>query len=88
MLGASYDPPAANRAFAEKYGFGFRLLSDEDHTVGVAYGAERDPGDERFGVPLRVSYLIDPQGVIARVYAVSEPAEHASEVVADLRALG
>jgi len=26
--------------------------------------------------------------VIARVYAVSEPAEHASEVVADLRALG
>ena len=62
MLGASYDPPEANRAFAEKFDFGFRLLSDEDHVVGVAYGAERAPDDERFGVPLRISYLIDPDG--------------------------
>lgn len=64
------------------------MLSDEDHSVGVAYGAERDPHDERFGVPLRISYLIDPQGVIAKAYEVTDPAAHAAEVVADLRALG
>jgi peroxiredoxin len=38
-------------------------------------------------VPLRISYLIDPQGVIAKAYEVTDPAGHAAGVVADLQTL-
>jgi peroxiredoxin len=45
----------------------------------------RDPSDRFAGVPKRISYLIDPAGIIARAYEVSDPAGHATEVLADLR---
>ncbi len=75
---------ADNRAFAAKYGFGFRLLSDEAHAMGVAYGASPDLG-ERW--PERISYLIGPEGRIARVYPTVDVRAHAAQVLADLDAL-
>ena len=44
----------------------------------------RDPSDPYAAVPKRISYLIDPSGVIAKSYEVTDPAGHAREVLADL----
>jgi thioredoxin-dependent peroxiredoxin len=87
VLGASFDTVEENRAFAETENFGFRLLSDVDRTVGHAYGAARGDDDPLASLPKRVSYLIDPEGVIRRSYTVGDTAGHAAEVLADLEQL-
>jgi len=87
VLGASFDTPEDNRAFAEAESFGFRLLSDTDRSVGRAYDAARRDDDPLAALPLRVSYLIDPEGVIRRSYTVTDTAGHAAEVLADLQSL-
>jgi len=87
VLGASFDSPEDNRTFAETEGFGFRLLSDADRSVGRAYDAARPDDDPLASLPLRVSYLIDPDGVIRRAYLVTDTAGHAAEVLADLQSL-
>ena len=63
------------------------MLCDTDRAVGEAYHATRPVGDEREAYPLRVSYLIDPDGVIRRAYEVTDPAAHAAEVLVDLNEL-
>ena len=87
IFGVSFDTPAENKAFAEAEAFGFRLLSDVDRAVGTAYEATRPPDDDFAAMPKRVSYLIDPEGVIRRSYEVKDTAGHAAEVLGDLAAL-
>ena len=75
IIGASFDTPAENKAFAEKFHFSFPLICDTDRTIGTAYGANVDPqkGAQRVGV------VIDRDGMImewhARVDARAWPAE-------------
>lgn len=75
ILGVSFDTPAENKKFAEKFSFNFPLISDTDRTTGTAYGANVDPqkGAARVGV------VIDRDGKIkewhARVDARAWPAE-------------
>lgn len=88
ILGASFDTPAENLAFADAQEFPFRLLSDVDRTVGAAYEVTRDAGDQYANYPRRLSYLIDPDGVIVRAYDVTDVAGHAQQVIDDLVALG
>lgn len=85
ILGASFDTPEENRAFAEAQQFPFRLLSDVDRTVGKQYEVARPADDSYADYPMRVAYLIDPSGVIKRVYDVKDVSAHASEVLADLQ---
>jgi peroxiredoxin Q/BCP len=87
VLGISFDPPEANRRFADRYGFPFRLLSDEDRTVGEAYETKRAAEERGAGSPKRRTYLIDPEGVIQKVYRVTNVDAHPDEVLADLRPL-
>ncbi len=87
VFGASFDTPEDNNAFAEKFDFPFRLLSDEDKAVGTMYEVLRDADAPYPDFPLRISYLIDPDGVIAKTYDVTDPAGHAEVVLADLEAL-
>lgn len=87
MLGASFDTVAENRAFAEAQEFPFRLLSDVDRAVGRAYEVVRSPGHQYADYPERISYLIDPAGVIRRGYAVHDVAGHADAVIAHLAEL-
>jgi peroxiredoxin Q/BCP len=87
VLGASFDTPEENRRFAEDQQFGFRLLSDVDRAVGRQYQVARPDDDQYAAFPDRVSYLIDPDGVIRRAYRVSDVQGHADEVLADLAAL-
>ena len=87
MLGASFDTPAENKSFADEQSFEFRLLSDVDRAVGTAYGAVRPPDDKFPDFPKRVSFLIDPEGVVRRTYEVRDPGAHADDVLADLAEL-
>ena len=86
MLGISFDDPADNKAFRQKFDFPFSLLSDPGKTVGAAYEVLRDPDDQFANLAQRISYLIDSDGVIVKAYEVSDPASHAEEVLADLAA--
>ena len=86
ILGISFDSPEANKAFREKFDFPFRLLSDHDEQVGVAYET-RDPGTEKVSFAKRLSYLTDPDGRIAKSYEVADIPAHPAEVLADLHEL-
>ena len=81
VLGASFDAVAANRAFADTYGFPFALLCDPEQVLGRAYGAI-DPDDPAW--PRRVSFLIGADGRIENVYEVTDAAGHPEQVLADL----
>ena len=86
MLGVSFDRPEDNLAFAEKHGFPFRLLSDVDRKVGERYETKRGP-DEHSDYAKRRTYLIDPEGRIARSYRVTDIAAHPAQVLQDFREL-
>jgi peroxiredoxin Q/BCP len=73
--------------FADEHGFGYSLLCDVDRAVGRAYGVERDPSDDYPDFPKRITFLIDPAGMVAKVYEVSDAGAHPGDVLADLEAL-
>lgn len=85
ICGISFDDEEANRRFADKFHFPFDLLCDTTREVGLAYGACDDRGAH---TARRVSYLIDPEGRIAKVYAKVTPAEHPAQVLRDVTTLG
>jgi peroxiredoxin Q/BCP len=87
VLGASFDTPAENKEFADAQAFGFPLLSDVDRQVGEAYQVVRRSDDQYAEFPMRISYLIDPDGVIRRSYTVADVAGHADQVLRDLAEL-
>lgn len=87
IVGASFDTPADNARFAAEQGFGFPLLSDPDRTLGEAYGVGRPAGDPFADFPRRVTFLVRPDGTVAKVYEVSDTAAHPQEVLDDLRVL-
>jgi thioredoxin-dependent peroxiredoxin len=87
VLGASFDSPAENLAFAQAQGFAYLLLSDPDKVAGAAYEVVRSPDHQYANYPERISYLIDPNGLIAKSYPVSDVAAHAADVLADLAVL-
>jgi peroxiredoxin Q/BCP len=76
----SFDTVQNNAAFAKKFDFPFKLLSDADRKIGMAYGACTDP---KAGYASRISYLIDEQGKIAAAYPKVVPKEHPGQVLAD-----
>jgi peroxiredoxin Q/BCP len=84
VAGISFDSPEANAAFAARYQFGFPLLSDRDHSVALAYGACSNPAAK---YPERMSFLIDEQGLIERVYPQVDPRDHPARVLAEILGL-
>jgi thioredoxin-dependent peroxiredoxin len=66
VLGVSFDTPAENKAFAEKFKFPFPLLCDTDRKLGVTYGAADSSNDE---YARRIAYVIDENGKIAQAHA-------------------
>ncbi|MFQ5508217.1 MAG: peroxiredoxin [Leptospirillia bacterium] len=84
VFGVSYDDEASHLAFAEKYELPFDLLANPTGRVVKEWGAKAPVP----GIALRVSYLIDGDGMIRKVYPkVSDAAAHAAEIIADVRAL-
>ena len=89
VLGVSVLDSASKARFADKYDLTFPLLADEDHAVADKYGAWQQKslyGRKYLGVA-RISYLIGPDGKVARRWDTVKPAEHPAEVLAAIAAL-
>ena len=85
ILGVSLDDVESHREFAEKYSLPFPLLADSDGTTADAY----DVKTRLFGwkVAKRQTFLIDPDGNIAKHYQNVDPDTHSQQVLADLAEL-
>jgi peroxiredoxin Q/BCP len=89
VLGVSVDTVARHKKFADKYKLPFTLLADEDKKVVGLYDVWQEKkflGRTYMGI-LRTSFLIDPKGVIKKVYEKVKPPVHAEQVLEDLKAL-
>jgi peroxiredoxin Q/BCP len=75
VLGISPDKPAKQKKFDEKYGLGFPLLADEDHTVAEQYGAwgEKSMYGKKYLGIIRSAFLVDEKGNIAQAWAKISP---------------
>jgi thioredoxin-dependent peroxiredoxin len=85
VLGISTDTVASHKKFEAKHSLPFTLLADEQKEVVKAYGVwapKKLAGREFLGTK-RTSFLIDPEGKIAKVYPKVKPGEHADEILAD-----
>lgn len=90
VLGVSPDSVKSHREFAEEHDLPFTLLADAERKVVNQYGvwgAATIDGEE-IETTHRVSFLIDPDGEIVRVYGDVDPEAHATEVIADRAELG
>ena len=87
ILGASFDTVDENRAFAEAQEFEYQLLSDATREVGEAYGVKKSPDEQWADFPKRLTFLIDPKGVVRKVYEVTDVAAHPQHVLDDIKAL-
>lgn len=88
VFGISADSVASHKKFAEKHNLPFTLLADTEKKMVQAYGVwgkKKMMGREYDGI-FRTSFLIAPDGTIAHIYENVKPAEHAAEVLADIRA--
>jgi len=90
VFGISDDPVEDLAAFAEKHDLPFQLLSDPDGEVGRAYDSygEKNMFGRTFDGMFRNTYIVDPDGRIARGFEGVSPADHAEEVLdalSDLR---
>jgi peroxiredoxin Q/BCP len=87
VIGISPDEPAALGKFAGKYDLDFTLLGDPDHAVADAYGAwgEKSMYGKKYMGMLRSTFIVDPDGKIARVFPKVQPKKHDALV---LKALG
>jgi len=82
VLGASPDSPKSHRKFKEKNKLPYTLLADEDHSIAERYGVWGEKmmyGRKYWGV-LRTTFVIDPKGIVTRVFEKVQPEGHAEEV--------
>jgi peroxiredoxin Q/BCP len=89
VFGISADSVASHKKFAEKQGLPFTLLADEGKEMVQAYGVwgkKKMMGREYDGI-FRTSFLIAPDGTIAKIYEEVKPSEHAAEVLKDVAEL-
>ena len=88
-LGVSPDSEESHRKFKAKYGLPMTLLVDEDHAIAGAYGVwvEKNTfGVKRMGIA-RTTFVIDPDGKVARVFEKVDPSGHGEAVAAAIQEL-
>jgi len=85
VLGVSVQDTDSHKSFCAKEGLGFRLLADPDRTTSAAYGSLADLLVTT--ISSRHTFLIDPEGKIAKVYDTVSVGSHSQQVLADLDAL-
>jgi thioredoxin-dependent peroxiredoxin len=86
VWGISPQGAASKRAFSEKFGLPFTLLADETHEVAEAYGSwvEKQNYGKTYWGTARTTFLVDPDGRIARVWPKVKAEGHAADVLAAL----
>ncbi|MBL4773210.1 MAG: peroxiredoxin [Alcanivoracaceae bacterium] len=85
VVGASLDDIESHKKFADKYSIPYTLLADKDEIMATAYNVVKN-------IPLmhyakRQTFIIDPQGKIAKFYEDVSPSSHTKEVINDLKKL-
>ena len=89
VIGISPDEVEAIDKFAGKYALDFTLLADADHAVAEAYGAwgERSMYGRKFMGIIRSTFIVGPDGKIAKVFPKVSPKKHDDLVLKALAAL-
>jgi len=85
VVGASLDSIESHKAFADKYNIPFTLLADKDEIMSNAYGVVKN-------IPLmhyakRQTFIINPQGIVAKFYEDVKASSHSQDVIRDLKKL-
>ena len=83
VLGISNDPPKKQKKFQEKYDLPYPLLADVDRKLSDAFGVIKEKsmyGKKYMGIE-RTTFLISPQGKIAKIFPKVKPQGHAEEVL-------
>lgn len=86
IIGVSRDDASAHDKFKTKYSLNFTLLTDADRKVIDVYGAW---GKKQFGMEgvLRKTFIIDPDGMVRKVYGRVTPLGHGEQVIKELKKL-
>lgn len=85
VVGVSVDDTASHVQFAKKYSLPFPLLADTQAEVARRYGSLRNFGIVKFAK--RNTFLIDPEGRIAKVYLSASTSRNSVEIIEDLKKL-
>jgi thioredoxin-dependent peroxiredoxin len=85
ILGVSVDNVDSHKSFCTKEGLNFKLLADSNHAVVEKYGSIMEYNGMTLAA--RNTFLIDPTGVIRKVYLKVSPQGHSEQVLADLQQL-
>jgi peroxiredoxin Q/BCP len=85
IVGVSVDDVDSHKGFCAKEGLNFKLLADSGHVVVQKYGSIMEYNGMTLAA--RNTFLIDPTGVIRKVYIKVSPQGHSEEVLADLQQL-
>jgi peroxiredoxin Q/BCP len=89
VLGVSPDGPESHARFRQKYRLPFTLLSDPQHAVAERFGAWREKnmyGKKTMGIA-RSTFIIDPEGRVAKVFKAVKTDIHAGQVLAAIEAM-
>src|SRR5881398_3317751 len=79
ILGVSVDTAQSHKDFCAKEGLNFKLLADADAKVSEAYGSVKDYDGKKMSA--RNTFIINPEGKIARVFTGVKPQTHSEEVL-------
>ena len=85
ILGVSVDTAESHKEFCAKEGLNFKLLSDTDAKVSEQYGSVMEYNGAKLSA--RNTFIIDPQGKVAKVFEKVKVAGHSEEVLAALASL-
>jgi peroxiredoxin Q/BCP len=85
ILGVSVDSAQSHKDFCAKEGLNFKLLADPEGKVSSQYGSTMQYQGTTMAA--RNTFLINPEGQIAKVYTGVKPAEHSDQVLKDLAEL-
>lgn len=89
IIGISKDSVASHKKFAEKYHLNFTILANPQHDVIEAYDSwkpKKFMGREYYGTE-RNTFIINPEGQIAKEYIGVTPKGHADQIIADIQKL-
>ena len=85
VIGISIDDSFSHKKFAEKYNLPFPLLSDASGDIASRYGALNN--FLVIKLAKRYTFLINPQGKIAKIYLSVDTSKHSQEIIEDLKVL-
>lgn len=85
ILGVSVDNAESHAEFCAKEGLRFKLLADVEGTVSASYGSLRGTGPAI--ISARNTFLIDPDGIVAKIWVGASPHSNSTEALAAIDSL-